>query len=141
MKKMDIKISSKPLSIERAISSAATSAAGGTVVFVGTVRSSSGGERVRRMELESAEGLAENDLRRIAKQASARFGLEGLSVHHRVGKLKVGDPIVVIAASAAHRKEAFAACRFVIDEIKKSTPIWKKEFGRGRAGRWVQMEG
>ncbi len=110
---------------------------GGIVSFIGTVRNSSDGIKVTRMELEAAVDMARKDLKRIATEARRRFNVSGISVVHRIGKLKVGDIIVVVAVSAPHRAEAFRACKFVIDELKKTTPIWKKEFS-GRKGRWVE---
>lgn len=91
------------------------------------------------MELEAATDLAEADLKRIAKESAKRFDLVKVAVHHRIGRLKVGDVIVVIAVSAPHRVDAFNACRFIIDELKKTTPIWKKEFS-GSRHRWVEGE-
>lgn len=90
------------------------------------------------MEVESSEELAKADLERISAAALERHRVERISVTHRTGALKVGDIIVVIAVSAAHRAEAFDACRFIIDELKKTTPIWKKEFGPDES-RWVGL--
>jgi len=88
------------------------------------------------MELEAAVNLARADLKRISMEAARRFAVSKISVAHRIGRLKVGDIIVVIAVSAPHRADAFKACHYVIDELKKTTPIWKKEFS-GRTGEWV----
>ena len=93
---------------------------------------------MERMEIESSEELAKADLERISAAALERYGVEGVSVAHRIGALKVGEIIVVIAVSAAHRAEAFEACKFIIDELKKTTPIWKKEFG-SEESRWVGL--
>jgi molybdopterin synthase catalytic subunit len=135
----DVSISERPIKVEKVIGSVLCSSAGGTAVFVGTVRDRSDGMKVSRMRLEAAEDLAKRDLARIAKVADARFDICKMTVRHRVGEMKVGDVIVVIAVSAPHRADAFSACRFVIDELKKSTPIWKKEIG-GRKQRWVEAE-
>lgn len=89
--------------------------------------------------LEAAEDLAREDIERIARAAKRRFNVAQIAVSHRVGSLGLGDVIVIIAVGATHRKDAFAACRFVIDELKKSTPIWKKELGPGWE-RWVKGE-
>lgn len=132
-----MKISRRPVPVGKVIDSVRTAAAGGVVVFVGTVRNKSDGRRVSRMELEAAEDLAGKDLARICKEASEEHLVSRISVAHRVGKLDVGDVIIVIAVSAPHRKEAFAACRQIIDELKKTTPIWKKEFG-GKGSHWVE---
>jgi molybdopterin synthase catalytic subunit len=115
------------------------SSAGGIVSFIGTVRDRSDGRRVSSMELEAAAGLARADLTRLASEAARRFKVSRISIVHRVGKLRVGDIIVAIAVSAPHRSDAFNACRFLIDGLKKTTPIWKKEFS-GRKGHWVEEE-
>jgi molybdopterin synthase catalytic subunit len=134
-----VKITKNPISVVKAVSSVASKSAGGTVTFVGTVRDSTGGVKITRMELESAMDLARKDLLRISELALSRFEIEKVSVTHRIGKLKVGDMIVVIAVSAAHRKDAFVACEFIIDELKKTTPIWKKEYS-GHKHRWTEAE-
>jgi molybdopterin synthase catalytic subunit len=131
------RITERPIAIESVLKTVATKSAGGTVCFIGTVRDTSRGRRVSKMELETARDLAEKDLDRITQSARTRFNVERIAVVHRVGKLRLGDVIVVIAVSAAHRGDAFKACKYIIDELKKSTPIWKKEFGEGRA-TWVE---
>ena len=131
------RITERPIAIEGVIKSVASRSAGGTVCFIGTVRDSSKGRRISKMELEAAKELAEKDLDKIARATCNRFDVERIAVVHRVGRLRVGEVIVVIAVSAAHRGDAFKACKHVIDELKKSTPIWKKEFGEGRA-TWVE---
>ena len=135
----EVAISKRPISVEKVIGSVLCPSAGGTAVFIGTVRDRSEGMRVSRMELEAAEDLAKQDLARIAKAAANRYDVCRISVQHRAGKMNVGDVIVVIAVSSPHREDAFKACRFVIDELKKSTPIWKKEIGGGKQ-RWVKAE-
>lgn len=109
------------------------------MVFIGTVRDKSDGRRVSKMELEAADDMARDDLARICKEASKKDDVSKMAVVHRVGMLDVGDVIIVIAVSAPHRKEAFSACRHVIDELKKTTPIWKKELD-GKSSRWVDGE-
>jgi molybdopterin synthase catalytic subunit len=135
----DVSISERPISIDKVVKSVLCSSAGGTAVFIGTVRDKSEGMRLSRMELETAETLATRDLSRIVKSAKAEYDVCKISVRHRVGKLNVGDVIAVIAVSAPHRADAFAACRYIIDKLKKSTPIWKKEIG-GAKQRWVEAE-
>ncbi len=127
------------LPVQRIIASVGADAAGGTVIFMGTVRDRSDGRRVARMEVESAADLAERDLKRICEAARGKCRVSRISVAHRIGRLSVGDAIVVIAVSAPHREDAFSACRYIIDELKKTTPIWKKEFGP-RGSKWVDAE-
>lgn len=134
---VQVRITSKNVSVERVLEWVSSGSAGGTVSFIGTVRNNTGGMKVTRMELEAATDLAEADLKRIVKESTKRFDLIRVAVHHRIGKLKVGDVIVVVAVSAPHREDAFEACKFIIDELKKTTPIWKKEFNGSRQ-RWVE---
>lgn len=136
MSNIRISITYKPISIDATSKSVSLKAAGGTVLFIGTVRDRSKQMRVTSIELESAQDLARVDLERIANLALRRFDVLKVTVSHRIGKLKVGDIIVAIAVSAAHRKDAFAACKYIVDEMKKTTPIWKKELGH-RVQRWV----
>jgi molybdopterin synthase catalytic subunit len=88
------------------------------------------------MTLEAAKDLAEADLARICDKACKMFDVNDIAVAHRIGSLRVGDVIVAICVGAPHRKDAFRACEFIIDELKKTTPIWKKEVGLGKE-RWA----
>ena len=89
-----------------------------------------------RMTLEAAKGLAKADLARICDAASRKFEVNDIAVVHRVGSLRIGDIIVAIGVGAPHRKDAFKACSFIIDELKKTTPIWKKEIS-SKGEHWV----
>ncbi|MDO8439429.1 MAG: molybdenum cofactor biosynthesis protein MoaE [Telluria sp.] len=109
---------------------------GAVVSFVGTVRDMNDGASVAEMELEHYPGMTEQALEAIVAQASARWPLYGALVIHRVGPLKPMEQIVLVAVSAAHRGEAFAACEFIIDYLKTDAPFWKKEQTPGGA-RWV----
>jgi molybdopterin synthase catalytic subunit len=109
---------------------------GGVVTFVGTVRDMNDGASVAEMELEHYPGMTERALEEIVEQARARWPLFGALVIHRVGPLKPLDQIVLVAVSAAHRGEAFAACEFIIDYLKTDAPFWKKEQTPDGA-RWV----
>ena len=110
---------------------------GGLVTFVGVVRDESEAGRVERMEIEVYPEMAEKQLEAIRGEAIERFGVEDVLVVHRYGDLRVGDNIVLVAVSAGHRAEAFDACRYVIDELKKRVPIWKREHTPSGA-RWVE---
>jgi molybdopterin synthase catalytic subunit len=109
---------------------------GGVVTFLGTVRDMNEGAPVAEMELEHYPGMTEQALEKIVDQARARWPLYGALVVHRVGPLKPMEQIVLVACSAAHRGEAFAACEFIIDYLKTEAPFWKKEQTPGGA-RWV----
>ena len=127
--------------VEEALAAVAAEGAGGTVAFVGTVRDSSDAiGTVRRLEYSAYEEMAERELREIADEATTKWPLDGVAILHAVGELAVGDVTVVVACSSAHRGEAFDACRYAIDEVKRRAPIWKKEVGPA-GERWVGLEG
>jgi molybdopterin synthase catalytic subunit len=109
---------------------------GAVVTFVGLVRDMNDGAQVAEMELEHYPGMTERALEDIVGQARGRWPLHGALVIHRVGPLAPLDQIVLVAVSAAHRGEAFAACEFIIDYLKTDAPFWKKEQTPGGA-RWV----
>jgi molybdopterin synthase catalytic subunit len=109
---------------------------GAVVSFVGTVRDMNDGAQVAEMELEHYPGMTERALEDIALQATARWPLSGALVVHRVGPLLPREQIVLVAVSAAHRGEAFAACEFIIDYLKTDAPFWKKE-ATPQGARWV----
>jgi molybdopterin synthase catalytic subunit len=98
------------------------------VSFVGTVRDTSNGRLVSRMGVEVYEEMARSQLEAIRKEAMERGGVQEVVVVHRYGDLEVGDNIVLICVAASHREEGFAVCRYVIDELKRRVPIWKKEY-------------
>ncbi len=112
---------------------------GATAVFVGTLRDFNQGATVQAMTLEHYAPMTEKHLERVAAEASSRWTIADLLVIHRYGELRPNDPIVCVAVWAAHRDEAFAACRYVIDELKTRAPFWKQELTeKGR--RWVEQE-
>lgn len=100
---------------------------GGIDVFIGTVRNSTKGKVVVRLDFEAYEPMALKEMEKIAAQAFEKWPVQKLLIHHRVGILAVGEIPVIIAVSCAHRDAAFEACRFVIDTLKQTVPIWKKE--------------
>jgi len=97
---------------------------GAIVTFLGMVRADEG---VKGMTVEADEETTEKALKNLEREARERFNVEAVEIVHREGSLKVGENIVVILVGAKHRKEAFRACEFLIDELKESVPIWKKE--------------
>jgi molybdopterin synthase catalytic subunit/molybdopterin converting factor small subunit len=124
-------------SVDEALNAVASPDAGGTVAFVGTVRGEKG--RVERLEYSAYTEMAERVLNDVAMEAAEKWSLHGVSILHAVGELAVGRRTVVVACAAGHRGDAFDACRYAIDEVKRRAPIWKKEIGpRGR--RWVGLE-
>jgi len=100
------------------------------VLFIGTVRDENRGREVVSLHYEAYAPMAVREITAIAGEARARFGVQGVAVHHRTGDLALGDVAVVIAVAGVHRAEAFLAARYVIDELKARAPIWKKEIYR-----------
>ena len=97
-------------------------------MFIGTVRNATKGKAVIRLEFEAYEVMAVSEMEKIASQAAENWPVQKILIHHRTGILEVGEVPVIIAVSAAHRAAAFDACRFIIDTLKQTVPIWKKEF-------------
>lgn len=124
-------------SVEDALRAVASPEAGGAVAFVGTVRADGGA--VARLTYSAYREMADDLLRDIAEEARSKWPLHGVALLHAVGDLRVGEVTVVAACSAPHRSEAFDACRYLIDEVKRRVPIWKKESGPG-GERWVGLE-
>lgn len=127
MEKIDIRLSEQALDPAPATAFVGGPDAGGTVVFVGTVRNKTQEKRVLRLEFEAYAPMAVSEMQKIAAEALLRFSIEKVAIHHRLGVLAIGEIPVVIAVSAAHRAAAFEACQFCIDTLKQTVPIWKKE--------------
>ncbi len=111
-------------------------ARGGVACFLGLVRNRQGGRQVQRLEYSAYEAMAEAECARIVVEAEDRWDC-AVALAHRIGPLEVGDTAVGIAAASAHREAAFAACRYVIEEVKRRVPIWKREFFADGAVEWV----
>ena len=134
-----IELTDKDIDVDRVIRSVEDPSAGGTSVFIGTTRNHSDGKEVLEMEYQAYVPMALRKMNELAENVRSKWKLKNISIVHRVGRLRIGEPSVVIAVSAPHRKEAFEACRFTIDTLKESIPIWKKEvFRDGEA--WVGTE-
>jgi len=115
-------------------------AAGAIVTFEGVVRNNARGKTVTHLSYEAYEPMAEEVLAQIAREMTERWDLRGVAMSHRVGSLAVGEASIGIAVSAAHRKDAFAACAYAMDRIKEILPVWKKEFADDGAS-WVEGPG
>lgn len=127
-----IEISKDEFSIEEVVAGAKRPDAGAVVTFLGTVRD----DGISGMEVEAYREVALEELEKIQKEAMERFDLKSVDVIHRVGTLSVGDEIVLIVCTAAHRSSAFRGCEHVLEEIKRRAPIWKKEIS-STGDRWV----
>lgn len=131
MAEVSAAISAEAIDIGAAIGAAGTPSSGAVGVFIGTVRSTPSSTQddrsVIRLEYEAHPELAEQTLRELAQAAAGKWDLDRVVTIHRTGTCEIGEPTVVIACSAAHRAEALDACRWLIDEIKMTVPIWKRE--------------
>jgi molybdopterin synthase catalytic subunit len=136
---MIAEILSEPLRLESLIAHVERPEAGAVVTFAGNVRNHSRGRRVEYLEYDAYVPMAERKLREIAEDAERRWDCR-VAVHHRTGRLEIGEPSVLIAVSCAHRAAAFDACRYVIDTLKQTVPIWKKEVWED-GEVWIEGEG
>jgi molybdopterin synthase catalytic subunit len=130
------RISDAPLDLQAAVAEAASDDAGAVATFVGTVRRSSRGRDVLYLEYEAYEEMAEPMLEQLASELTAKHGLSKVAIHHRTGRVEIGDASVVIAVSAPHRGAALDACREAIDTLKMTIPLWKKEVYAG-GEEWI----
>ena len=125
-----------PLSVDELCAAVSDPSAGGIALFAGAVRESDHGRDVTRLSY-SAHPSAATELRRVAEKVAADFEVIALAAVHRVGDLEIGDLAVVVAASCAHRAEAFEACHALIDRLKHEVPIWKHQWFRDGSSEWV----
>jgi molybdopterin synthase catalytic subunit len=133
-------LSDAPLDLATLIARVQAADRGAVTSFLGLVRDHHDGRGVIRLEYSAYAPMAEAECARIVSEAEARWPVR-VALEHRIGTLEVGDAAVAIAAAAAHRDEGFAACRFVIEEVKRRVPIWKKEFYADGAIEWVGAGG
>jgi MoaE-MoaD fusion protein len=120
-------LTEQPLSLEAVVEEVASEEAGAVATFVGTTRVRSRGRTVTLLEYEAYEGMAEQVMSEIADELTARYELCAIAIHHRIGRVGIGERSVVIAVSAPHRQDALAACKDAIDTLKERVPLWKKE--------------
>jgi len=132
-------LSTDPIDLSALIAAVRDPAAGATATFLGLTRNHNDGRAVTLLEYEAYPGMAEQEMERIGMEASRRWPIHKIAVVHRTGPVPVGEASVAIAVSAAHRKEAFAACQFVIDRLKETVPIWKKEYFEG-GDVWIEHQ-
>jgi molybdopterin converting factor subunit 1 len=132
----DFRLSEEPLSLDAVIEEVADDRAGAIATFTGTTRIESRGRTVRWLDYEAYAEMAEDVMAGIAAQLQERYDLCAVAIHHRVGRVGIGEPSVVIAVSAPHRADALAACKDAIDVLKESVPVWKKEIYEG-GEEWI----
>jgi molybdopterin synthase catalytic subunit len=129
-------LSEEPLSLDRVVGEVRDEEAGAIATFTGTTRVHSRGRTVTHLDYEAYEGMAEGVMAEIAAGLAERYELTAVAIHHRVGRVGIGETSVVIAVSAPHRHHALAACKDAIDELKERVPLWKKEVYEG-GEEWI----
>jgi molybdopterin synthase catalytic subunit/molybdopterin converting factor small subunit len=132
----DFKLTEAPLSVDAAVREVARDEAGAIATFLGTVRNRSRDRTVLYLEYEAYEGMAEDVMAQLAAKLAERHELSGIAIHHRVGRVEIGEPSVVIAVSSPHRAAALTACQEAIDTLKETVPLWKKEVYEG-GEEWI----
>jgi molybdopterin synthase catalytic subunit len=122
-----IHLSDQSLDTQAAVDLVRADRCGAIDVFIGTVRNHTKAQAVQRLEFEAYEKMALQEMEKIAQRAREQWPVEQIAMHHRVGRLEIGEIAVIIAVSTPHRKASFEACQFAIDTLKETVPIWKKE--------------
>jgi MoaE-MoaD fusion protein len=130
------RLSSEPLSLDAVVDEVRSDEAGAIATFVGTTRVQSRGRTVLHLDYEAFEEMAEQVMGKIAEELKRRYDLCAIAIHHRTGRVEIGEASVVIAVSAPHRQDALAACKDAIDTLKEQVPLWKKEFYEG-GEEWI----
>jgi molybdopterin synthase catalytic subunit len=129
-------LTEEPVTLDAVVSEVATDEAGAIATFSGTARRHSRGRVVQYLDYEGYEGMAEEMMAKLADGLKERYDVHEIAIHHRVGRVELGEPSVVIAVSAAHRADALAACKDAIDILKVEVPLWKKEVYEG-GEEWI----
>ena len=124
---ISIKITSNKLNLQTCNDFVQDNACGGIATFIGTVRNHTKGKEVKKLDFSAYEPMALKEMTKIANLAIANFSISKIAIHHAVGNLTIGDIPVIIAVSSTHRNAAFDACKYAIDTLKETVPIWKKE--------------
>lgn len=132
-----ISITREPIDRNVLIASANHPSVGGIAVFEGVVRDNARGKQVRYLEYDVYPEMAITQIRTIIEEAQRRWGAEHVAVAHRVGRLEIGETSVIVVVATPHRAEAFEACRYIIDTLKTTVPIWKKEVA-SNGEEWVE---
>jgi molybdopterin synthase catalytic subunit len=130
------RLTDEPLDLTAVVAEVADERAGAIATFTGTVRRESRGRSVLHLEYEAYAEMAEAVMERLATELKTRHELCGIAIHHRTGRVEIGEPSVAIAVSAPHRADALAACRETIDTLKETVPLWKKEVYEG-GEEWI----
>lgn len=132
-----IVLTREPLDRNALVAAVANPSVGGIVVFEGVVRDNARGKQVQYLEYDLYPEMAEQQIHTIVAEAKQRWGVEQVAVAHRFGRLEIGEASVIIVVATPHRAEAFEACRYIIDTLKTTVPIWKKEVATN-GEEWVE---
>ena len=132
-----IQITREPLDRNTLVSAVTDPGAGGIVIFEGVVRDNARGKQVRYLEYDVYQEMAVQQIRDIIIEAETRWAVDRVAVAHRIGRLEIGEASVIIVVATPHRAEAFDACRYIIDTLKTTVPIWKKEVAMN-GEEWVE---
>ena len=130
------RLTEDPLSLDAVVDEVRSDEAGAIATFIGTTRVESRGRTVLHLDYEAYEEMAEQVMAQIAADLKRRYDLGEIAIHHRTGRVEIGEASVVIAVSAPHRQDALAACKDAIDTLKEQVPLWKKEFYEG-GEEWI----
>jgi len=130
------RLTAEPLSLDAVVDEVRSDDAGAIATFIGTTRLQSRGRTVLHLDYEAYVEMAEQVIAQIAAELQGRYDLCAIAIHHRTGRVEIGEASVVIAVSAPHRQDALAACKDAIDTLKKQVPLWKKEFYEG-GEEWI----
>ena len=125
------RVTDTPIDLQALVDCVTDPEAGAIATFIGTTRNNNQGRKVIALDYEAYPEMAEKELARLGEEAKRKWQICRIAIVHRIGSVQITEPSVIIAVSAAHREAAFAACRFAIEEIKKTVPIWKKEVYEG----------
>jgi len=132
-----VELISKKISVDAVLEQVADTSAGAVVLFLGRVRDRNGNKAVLSMDYEAYDKMAVTKMEQLEKMACEHWPVSKICIVHRIGSLQLGEVSIAIAVASPHRKDAFAACRFVIDSFKETVPIWKKEYFQDGEG-WVE---
>jgi len=135
-----IRLQDEKIRVEELLEAVGSDADGAVALFLGVVRDKNRGRRVLYLEYVAYAEMAEAEMSELVRQARERFEISAVALVHRTGKLEIGEASVGLAVAAPHRAAAFDACRFVIDTLKRTVPIWKKEFFEG-GEVWIEGAG
>jgi molybdopterin synthase catalytic subunit len=136
---MLFEVTPEPLDPTRLVESVRRDESGAVALFYGVVRNHNRGRRVLYLEYDAYPEMATKVMRQTAEEIKGRFPVDDIAVQHRIGRLEIGETSLLVAVSSAHRREAFEACRALVDRLKEVVPIWKKEVWEG-GEEWIEGE-